>query len=343
MKVETFLADSAADAVAQIRSRLGPEAVVVNVRQKPADGLASLWQKPRIEVLAYLPEAAPSATPATLTSAPTPAPASAWSVKTLLESSGLLPLHTESLIERLHGLHGDAPPANLAEELALARSLLLRLWRPTAPDSCRLADRPHVFIGAPGVGKTTCLCKWLAQSVLLEERPVRVWRLDGITANTAESLSVYGEILGVPVERSWTPANAAASDELTFIDLPGVNWTDPAALQELGTKLAPFADAEIHLVLNAAYEVSVLLAQVRAFSALPVTDLIVTHLDEEPRWGKLWNLILGTNYSLRFLWGRAKCAGRLPGRYRRVHLLPPIPQQIAPDQIVSRAGKGRAS
>lgn len=303
MKVETFLADSAADAVAQIRSRLGPEAVVVNVRQKPADGLASLWQKPRIEVLAYRPEAAPSAAPVTLASAPPHASASApaWSVKTLLESSGLLPLHTESLIERLQGLHGDAPPANLSEELDLARSLLQRRWRSPAPDSRRLTDRPHVFIGAPGVGKTTCLCKWLAQAVLLEEHVARVWRLDGITANTAESLSVYGEILGVPVERSWTATNAATPDELVFIDLPGVNWTDPLALKELGQKLTPFADAEIHLVLNAAYEVPVLLAQVRAFAALPVTDLIVTHLDEEPRWGKLWNLVLGTNYALRFL------------------------------------------
>ena len=158
-----------------------------------------------------------------------------------------------------------------------------------------------IGIGPAGVGKTTCLCKWLAQSVLLEERHPRVWRLDGITANTAESLSVYGEILGVPVERSWNPANATARHELAFIDLPGVNWTDPVAIKELGQKLAPFADAEIHLVLNAAYETSVLLAQVRAFAGLPVTDLIVTHLEEEPRWGKLWNLVLGTNYPLRFL------------------------------------------
>ena len=30
-----FIADSAADAVAQIRAKLGPDAVVVNVRQLP--------------------------------------------------------------------------------------------------------------------------------------------------------------------------------------------------------------------------------------------------------------------------------------------------------------------
>jgi flagellar biosynthesis GTPase FlhF len=40
---------------------------------------------------------------------------------------------------------------------------------------------------------------------------------------------------------------------------------------------------------------------VRAFSKLPITDLIVTHLDEETRWGKVWNLALGTNFPVHFL------------------------------------------
>lgn len=336
MKLETFLAESAADAVAQIRHRLGPEAIVVNVRQKPADGLAGLFQKPRIEVLAYRPETQPqlqvpevlaalrdeltairrrvdgqdlptqpaATTTATLTppAPPTfPTPAPAWSVKPLLESSGLLPVHAESIIERLHGLHGETPPATLAEEIALTRSLLTRLWRPGPSAAQRQTDRPHIFVGPPGAGKTTCLCKWLAHAILLEERHARLWRLDGLTANTAESLSVYGEILGLPVERSWNPATAPARHELAFIDLPGVNWTDPAALKEFAHHLKPFPDAEIHLVLNAAYETPTLLAQIRAFSHLPITDLIVTHLDEEPRWGKLWNLVLGTNFSLRLL------------------------------------------
>src|SRR6266542_1844471 len=56
VQVIPFVAESAADAVAQIRAKLGPDAVVVNVRQLPADGLAKLWRTPRIEVLAYQPD-----------------------------------------------------------------------------------------------------------------------------------------------------------------------------------------------------------------------------------------------------------------------------------------------
>src|SRR5215831_11184856 len=61
VQVIPFIADSAADAVAQIRAKLGPDAVVVNVRQLPADGLAKLWKSCRIEVLAYKPEVKGSA------------------------------------------------------------------------------------------------------------------------------------------------------------------------------------------------------------------------------------------------------------------------------------------
>src|SRR2546422_1167283 len=60
VQVIPFIARSAADAVAQIRAKLGPDAVVVNVRPLPADGLAKLWKSPRIEVLAYKPDASSS-------------------------------------------------------------------------------------------------------------------------------------------------------------------------------------------------------------------------------------------------------------------------------------------
>lgn len=356
MQVHTFIAESAADAIAQIRATLGPDAVVLNVRRPPVEGLARLWQKPRIEVLAHVPELPPTpavapemfaalceelreirlkvdqARPAemaaaTLPVAPEPeaefprpaldpwpmssdeiefvAPAfpamagagEGWRIGALLENSGVLPVHAQRIVEELRSQHGDAPPVELAQEMELAAQQLAALWRP-APD--QLAGT-HVFIGAPGAGKTTALCKWLAQTALVEGRPAQVWRLDGHVANTAESLSVYAEILGVPLERFVPDAPELHADEVLFVDLPGVNLADTAALEQLAAQIARLPNPQVHLVLNAAYETSLLLAQARAFARLSVTDLIVTHLDEEPRWGKLWNLVLGTNCSLRFL------------------------------------------
>lgn len=370
MQVHTFLAASVADAVVQIRETLGPEAVVLNVRRLPVEGFARLWQKPRIEVLAHVPEqpaVAPTPASAPLAaddvqisalaelraemrqirdSIQKPVPTSAepaenfaaasvsvaatnkpstsnaganraarpttpgdgeWRVGAFLENSGLLPVHAERIVDELRATHGEAAPIAFSDELELARQVLARHWRQARPDT----GGPHIFIGAPGVGKTTALCKWLAQVALVEGRQAAVWRLDGHVSNTAESLSVFSEILGVPVER-FAPANGELPEvDVLFVDLPGVNPNDANALALLAKQIAALPKAQVHLVVNAAYESSLLLAQLRAFAALPVTDVILTHLDEETRWGKVWNLVLGTNCTVRSL----SAGQNIPGEF----------------------------
>jgi flagellar biosynthesis GTPase FlhF len=316
MALEQFIANSAADAAQQVRAKLGAAAVVVNVRQLP-----SRWfQKPQIEVLAHVPEVQeqptstlldchdePTGTPPVETGEVSHCmtqedPKTSLGGRALLESLGLLPLYAEQVIEQ----SGARRPIWLADELKRVRDGLAATWVPCHTSA---SQKVHVFIGTPGVGKTTVLCKWLTLEVLLRERTARVWRLDGETANTAEALSVHGDVLGVTVERSWT--NEPFVEDISFIDLPGVNCTDTAAMLQLEQRLKEFGDVQVHLVLNAAYESSAMLAQARAFAKLAITDIIVTHLDEEARWGKLWNLALGTGYPIRYL----SAGQNIPGEF----------------------------
>jgi flagellar biosynthesis protein FlhF len=190
------------------------------------------------------------------------------------------------------------PPSSLVEEIGLVRSQLARDWRAPyliGPHST------HVLIGPAGSGKSTVLCKWLTQTALVEGRLARVWRLDGTTANTAEFLSVHGEALRAEVERCWTSDARGLAEDIGFMDLPGVDWRNPLAIRELSGQLMRLGSPHMHLVLNGAYDIHVLLAQARAFSVLPLVDLIISHLDEEPHWGKLWNLTLGTGLPIRHL------------------------------------------
>lgn len=331
MQLEQFIATSAADAAQQIRSRLGPEAVVVNVRQLPG----RWFRKPRIEVLAHrtppvqltdngpfdpgdqssangggqetcVPsDDAPKVVATSLLEQrygraaanpqdqPVRAPGKAEpGACELLESIGLLPLYAQRVAE----CATVTQPPWLAGELKQVRAALAASWI-RCPTTA--ATGLQIFVGAPGVGKTTALCKWLTAAVLLEARAARVWRLDGETANTAESLSVHGDVLGVPVERSWT--GTPICEAIAFVDFPGTEWSDDRAVAALANRLRTFPAVQTHLVLNAAYDSTVLLEQTRAFARLPISDLVVTHLDEEPRWGKLWNVMLGTGLPIRFL------------------------------------------
>jgi flagellar biosynthesis GTPase FlhF len=230
-----------------------------------------------------------------------PAPAQRWRSAALLQRMGLQPLQVELVLERARSVHGSTPPAAFAQEFALVRETLFSFWRP-APDRARTPAPPiHIFIGPPGSGKTTALCKWLADFVLIEGRSARAWRLDSRDAHAGRLLDYYGAYLGVPVAPDWSEPRTPAGFDAGFVDVPGINSLDPAALEQWHDRLQAIPGAEWHLVLNAAYETPVLLAQARAFSALPIRDLIFTHLDEERRPAKLWNFLVGTDYTVRAL------------------------------------------
>jgi len=335
VKTFRFIADNATAALAQIHAQLGPEAVVLSVRRMPAPGIAKLWQRRvQIEVVAGVPDKSSAPKPENTLppqnffgNAAGMIPAGdRWQSVAWLETMGLLPVHAERLQTHLRAAQGDTPDSPEAE-WKIVSGALSRFWL-NPPSLYDGAVRPHVFIGPPGSGKTTALCKWLTLASLLEERAARVWRLDGSTANTADFLAIHCEILGVPLERFWSEdlrftnddlhaSNPSASQSqienpLWLVDLPGVEILDATGLAALQSQLATLPSPRVHLVLNAAYETSALLAQWRAFESCGPEDLIFTHLDEEARRVKLWNFVFGTNCSLRFLGAGQK----IPGEFR---------------------------
>ncbi len=305
-----FEVGSAAEAVATIQARLGAEARVLSVNSRPRRGLARLWGAPRYEVIAELPatsgaletgmgvspvidgvagrSAAPEPTgetPLSLSNSPVP----------LLDGSRLPALlrragFPERLLARLEASPGwsRALARPLHEALADLHRDLRAASRPARPLPRRVA-----FLGGSGVGRSTALCKLLSHEVLSRGASGRVWRVEFGRANPAPMLDVFGEALGVPVEHYAPGFGAAGAGEgFLFADLPAL----PAAGSAEDRALRQFLDAEAFdgrvLVLNAAYEADGLRAAYARGLELGATHLVCTHLDETPRWGRLWEFLL---------------------------------------------------
>jgi len=337
MKPVPFIAENAELALKQIHEQLGEKAVVISVRKLPVNGLSRLLHRHgQIEVMAGVPEETPvrkihdvpqgedSYSPfgdiPDLEMTPTVRAPRDWRSVSWLESLGLLPQLADLLEEKVRRLHGDDPPLMPITEWAFVRKALSGFWKEPA-EIQRSSGRPHVFIGPPGSGKTTLLCKWLTKSVLSEDAGAHVWRLDGGTANMAEFLTLHCEMLNVPLDRFWSPLGHPA--DFLFVDLPGVEEHDTQALNALRDQLATLPQPHVHLVLNAAYDTSILFEQFNAFSGFKPDDLIFTHLDEERHRVKLWNFVLGTNCSLSFLSGGQK----IPGEFHRANSLLLFPSE----------------
>lgn len=229
----------------------------------------------------------------------------------LLERLGLLPSHARWISGHSANYPGYTKPRDLAEEMQLLREVLADYWHSLARRVERAEAGTRVLIGAPGCGKTTALCKWMTDEVFIRRRPSRVWRLDGHLPNTARMLDLQCELLGVRVDRVWGKADVD-DDSLRFVDLPGVQVDDPGALTALIEQVRQFPKPQVYLVLNMAYDLGLLLAQAKFFSKLPLSGLIITHVDEEKRWSKCWNLVLATQLPVVYFAG----GQQIPGEFR---------------------------
>ncbi|MGE5573686.1 MAG: flagellar biosynthesis protein FlhF [Bacteroidota bacterium] len=149
------------------------------------------------------------------------------------------------------------------------------------------------LVGPTGVGKTTTLAKIAALAALFGKKKVAFVTADTYRIAAVEQLRTYAEIIGVPCEVVYTPAEmraAVASHEerdLVLIDTAGRSPRSGMHMAELRAFLEAAQVDETHLVLSMTTRPRDLLDIVERFSPCGVNRLIFSKLDETSRLGAI--------------------------------------------------------
>ena len=231
---------------------------------------------------------APSPASAKPTPAPKPRPArTSPPLAELLRRSGLSELALGRLQEMPIWPQLTAAPLHRA---------LAEIGRHLQEESARRwAQAPlsrTAFLGTPGVGRTTAMCKWLGSEVFRRARSGHVILAEFDRPNSPGPLPVFCEALGVPVVRHPASTHPTTPGGFVYFDLPGISLRDPSENSAISAFLAHERITQRVLVLNAAYDHSALRTAYAAGRSLGATHLVFTHLDEVPQWGKLWDYLL---------------------------------------------------
>lgn len=317
---------SADEAVKAIREQLGEHARVLSVRQLPGQGLAGLLGRPRLEVIAQLaapeppvafqarlgePDAAervssPAATLA-FDRASLPVRDRPSGLTDLLRRSGF----SAALVGRL-----EAAPQLAGHAGKPLHRVLVDVGDVLGSAAVRRPKRPlpstAAFLGTPGAGRTSALCKWLARDVFTNGRQGRVLKAEFERPNSAEGLGIFCEALGLVLEHAeavapLTPANGA----FAYVDTPALSVRRPQENRPLHRFLDASKIEGRVLVLNALYDSSVLRETYVAGRDLGATHLVFTHLDEVEHWGRLWDFLIEGELTPLFLTTGAGLTGDL--------------------------------
>lgn len=249
MYLKLFHADRMVSAMAQVRLDLGPDALILSTR-KVANG---------VEITAALED-----------------------------RIDLLPLRADPAAVRGLAYHGVPP--HLASILA-AGPLFQTLSKNLRFVHLAISqgDRPFLFAGPPGAGKTLTVARLATRLVMNGVQPT-VITADGRRAGAAEQLAAYTRLLGLDLIVASHPTTLSRAlarrvpGAPVLIDMPGGNPFDSGQNEEMAALVAT-ANARIAVVLPAGLDPGEAGETAAAFVECGAEALIITRLDVARRIG----------------------------------------------------------
>ena len=266
MRLRTFTAPSIGEAMRQVRTALGEDAVILSTEQVGK----------QVKLTAAIePAAAPSV------AAMATAPAAGDDIESALRYHGVPKTLADWLLATAGDLEGGGP------QQALTAALRARFgFRPLIE---RKPGKPILLAGLPGAGKSSTLAKLAARA------KVNGWAATAITCDLAkagaiEQLATYAKALEIPAYRAKDAATLsravakADAGGAILIDTLGTNPLKAGDLAQL-RELAEAASAEIVLVMAAGGDAVESAELAAGYAEAGATRLVATKIDVARRYG----------------------------------------------------------
>ncbi len=171
----------------------------------------------------------------------------------------------------------------------------------------RHGARIVALIGATGVGKTTTLAKIAARFVLDQGVKAALITADTYRISAVEQLRTYSDIIGLPLEIVYTPAELSKAirkhrtKDLILIDTAGRSQYNDYQMKELQDFLKVNSHIEKHLVMSATTKRKDAEQILEKFSVCEPERVIFTKTDETSSVGLILNLLYDRQLSLSYL------------------------------------------
>jgi len=164
-----------------------------------------------------------------------------------------------------------------------------------------------MLIGPTGVGKTTTIAKLAANYGLLEGKKVALVTVDTYRIAAVEQLKTYAEIIGIPCEVVFNPADIGKAldkhshRDVILIDTAGRSPRNEEQIAELTEFIKEGNPDEIILVLSATTRSEDIIEIYNRFNIFRVDKIIFTKLDETSQYGNILNAVYKTRTPLAYI------------------------------------------
>lgn len=287
MHVKRIYRPTVREALAEARAQLGAGALVLSTELVPAPGWRG-WigqRVVRLTAAAERPDAEADATPADVSVLRpdvtprrhrSPDESARAGVAARLTAAGMDAELASAVAARMTDAECRA-----GSDRVLRRALSAELT-PLSGDPGDY-ERCEVFVGPPGVGKTTTIAKIAAQERVRRRRALNLVSADGFRAGAIEQLRGYAEIMALPFRVARTPDELQQA--LTFarnpilVDTAGRSIADADA-NGMFEVLCRKRHVRTHLVMAADTSAATARRVIDRYARLQPSRVVITKLDE---------------------------------------------------------------